>query len=233
MARQARRTTISAVVALFGLLLVGTVGGLASAHGGDANRIHGCFKTEPDSPGFVRIVGPNDTCKKNETAIDWDITGPAGPAGPPGPAGPAGPAGPEGPQGPQGPAGADGKEGPAGPAGPEGPQGLPGSDGKEGPAGPQGPPGPQGPGLTGLQVAEELSQLNSDDDKTILVLCPSGEHALGGGATIGGPSSVALTVSDFYWDDAGTRVGWVARASETVSTGAPWVLVAHALCADV
>jgi hypothetical protein len=242
MARQARRTTISAAVAVFGLFLVGTVGGLASAHGGDANRIHGCYKTEPDSPGFVRIVGPNDTCKKNETAIDWDITGPAGPQGP------AGPAGPAGPEGLQGPAGADGKEGPAGPAGPEGPQGLPGDDGKQGPAGPsgpqgpagsqgpagpQGPPGPQGPGLTGLQVAEELSQLNSDDDKTILVLCPVGEHALGGGATIGGPSSVALTVSDFYWDDAGARVGWVARASETVSTGAPWVLVAHALCADV
>jgi hypothetical protein len=218
MARQARRTTISAAVAVFGLLLVGAVGGLASAHGGDANRIHGCYKTEPDSPGFVRIVGPNDTCKKNETAIDWDIIGPAGPQGP---------AGPAGPEGLQGPAGDDGKQGPAGPSGPQGPAGA------QGPAGPQGPPGPQGPGLTGLQVAEELSQLNSDDDKTILVLCPVGEHALGGGATIGGPSSVALTVSDFYWEDAGARVGWVARASETVSTGAPWVLVAHALCADV
>ena len=203
MARQARRTTISAVVAVLGLLLVGTVGGLASAHGGDANRIHGCYKSEGDSPGFLRIVGPNDTCRKNEMAIDWDITGPAGP------------------------------QGPAGPAGPEGPQGPSGADGKQGPAGPQGPPGPQGPGLTGLQVVEEISQLNSDDDKTLLVLCPGSEHALGGGASIGGPSSVALTVSDFYWDDAGHRVGWVARASETVPTGAPWVLVAHALCADV
>ncbi|HEY3208723.1 MAG TPA: hypothetical protein VGL18_02890 [Actinomycetota bacterium] len=80
-------------------------------------------------------------------------------------------------------------------------------------------------------MAEELSQLNSDDDKAVLVYCPAGKQAMGGGASIGGPSSVALTESDFYMDDAGNRIGWLARASETYPTGAPWILVAHALCA--
>ena len=40
-----------------------------------------------------------------------------------------------------------------------------------------------------------------------------------------------LTESDFYMDDAGRRVGWLARASETSPSDAPWILVAHALCA--
>ena len=242
-----KRAAVSISAVIVGLFLVASLAGFASA-GAEANVIHACYKNETGS-GQLRILVATDSCKKNEMALDWNIAGPPGPQGPPGPLGPQGPAGPEGkigpagpagPQGPSGPAGpagpqgkqgADGPEGPAGPLGPQGPAGPQGPQGAQGPQGPQGPAGPAGPGLSSLEVAEGLSPLNSDDDKTILVLCPAGKQVMGGGASIGGPSSVALTESDFYLDDFGKRVGWLARASETSPTGAPWILVAHALCA--
>ena len=71
----------------------------AFAHGGDASVIHACVH---QSSQQVRIIGPNDACKSQETAVHWAI------AGAPGPQGPAGPQGPPGPQGPQGPAGPSG-----------------------------------------------------------------------------------------------------------------------------
>jgi hypothetical protein len=57
---------------------------LVSAHGGDTSKIHACVK---NSNGTLRIVGANDTCANNETALDWNIQGPPGPSGPPGPTG--------------------------------------------------------------------------------------------------------------------------------------------------
>jgi uncharacterized repeat protein (TIGR02543 family) len=100
------------------VLLSGVV--LVSAHGGDANLVHACVK----SNGQVTILlDPDATCQANETALDWGIIGPPGPQGEPGPQGPAGP---EGPTGSQGEAGPQGPEGPAGPQGPPGAQGEPG-----------------------------------------------------------------------------------------------------------
>jgi hypothetical protein len=78
-----------------------------------------------------------------------------------------------------------------------------------------------------------LSDMNSDNTKMVLALCPDGKQALGGGAQIGGPVNVALNVSDFYLDGNGNRIGWIAQASEVNSTNFSWVLVAHALCATV
>jgi len=68
----------------------------APAHLGDASLIHACV-----NPGKVRIVGPDDACRGNETSLHWSITGPQGIQGP------KGDEGPEGPQGEQGPAPAD------------------------------------------------------------------------------------------------------------------------------
>lgn len=48
------------------------------AHGGDTNLIHACVKT---SNGSITIVGANDTCGSNETALDWNIQGIQGPPG--------------------------------------------------------------------------------------------------------------------------------------------------------
>jgi collagen triple helix repeat protein len=229
-----KRAAVSISAVIVGLFLVASLAGFASA-GAEANVIHACYKNETGA-GQLRILVATDSCKKNEMALDWNIAGPPGPQGPAGPLGPQGPAGPQGKIGPAGPAGPQGKQGltgPQGPAGPAGPQGPAGAQGPQGPAGAQGPAGPAGPGLSGLEVVEGLSPLNSDDDKTLLVLCPVGKQVMGGGASIGGPSSVALTESDFYLDDFGKRIGWLARASETSPTGAPWILVAHALCAAV
>lgn len=104
-----KRFTFLVLVVLFLSSVV-----LVSAHGGDANLVHACVK----SNGQVTILlDPGATCKANETALDWGIIGPAGPQGEPGPQGSAGPEGPEGPQG---------EAGPQGPEGPTGPQGDPG-----------------------------------------------------------------------------------------------------------
>jgi hypothetical protein len=78
-----------------------------------------------------------------------------------------------------------------------------------------------------------LSELNSDDAKSLAILCPPGKQALGGGASVGGPNAVGLTESDFYLDEGGNRIGWLVRAVEIVPLDVPWVVVGHALCAEV
>jgi len=85
--------------------------------------------------------------------------------------------------------------------------------------------------LASLEVVEQLSDLNSDNSKVVVVMCPPGKQALGGGAEVGGPDVVALSETDFYLDADGNRVGWMARANETQPTGVAWILVVHALCA--
>jgi len=67
-----------------GWLFLGSVFGLTlavaapavHAHGGDPNLAHSCVN---NSSGEIKIVAPTATCKTNETAVDWSITGPAGP----------------------------------------------------------------------------------------------------------------------------------------------------------
>jgi hypothetical protein len=80
-----------------------------------------------DKVGTLRMVAAPGQCVSGlETAVSWNVQGPAGAQGPAGPAGatgasgPAGGAGPAGPQGPAGPAGANGAQGPQGAQGPAG-----------------------------------------------------------------------------------------------------------------
>ena len=54
-----------------GLAALG-VTSLAGAHGGDTSLIHACVN---NSSGTIKIVGANDECKKNESALDWNQTG--------------------------------------------------------------------------------------------------------------------------------------------------------------
>lgn len=123
-------------LALGVILASGIVAGLAAAHGGDATKVHACVSRGllGVGAGSVRIVGANENCSGNETALDWNIQGvpgqqglpgPKGDKGDPGAQGPAGPAGQPGPAGQTGPAGQAGATGPAGPAGPPGPSGSP------------------------------------------------------------------------------------------------------------
>ena len=98
---------------------------LTSADGGDSNLIHACVN---NGSGQVQIVGPDDACRRNWTATDWNITGPQGPQGEQGELGPEGPQGEQGERGPEGgqgpgrgvagdPAGARVQIGPGGEAG--------------------------------------------------------------------------------------------------------------------
>jgi hypothetical protein len=68
-ARIGRATTRRAGVSL-ALMAMGLLAGpgSAAAHGGDNTKIHGCFGA---SNGKIDIVGANEACKKNDTALDW------------------------------------------------------------------------------------------------------------------------------------------------------------------
>src|SRR5262245_55196920 len=101
-----------------------------SAQSGSSGSIHGCVGPQ----GQLRVSA---TCRPPETAIEWNVVGPAGLQGPQGPQGPQGLQGPQGARGPQGFPGTAGQQGAAGPQGPAGP------------AGPAGPPGPAGSGSEG------------------------------------------------------------------------------------
>src|SRR5258707_9617414 len=72
-----------------------------------------------DASGTLRVVVDNTTaCKKQESAISWNVVGPKGDTGAAGPKGDTGPQGDTGAQGPQGEAGAPGADGAQGPTGP-------------------------------------------------------------------------------------------------------------------
>ena len=132
---------VAVVGAAVSLLLAAGVA-LATIPGSDG-VIRGCYAR---SGGTLRVIDASVTnCKASETALSWNVGGPAGPAGAAGPAGPAGPPGADGAAGPAGPAGQLGADGSAGPAGPAGPPGADGPEGSAGPAGPAGPVGPAGP----------------------------------------------------------------------------------------
>jgi len=78
--RPASRFKLAALVlALLSLFAFDVVGILA--HGGDTSKIHACVKVGGASKGNIRIVGANDTCASNESALDWNIQGVQGPPG--------------------------------------------------------------------------------------------------------------------------------------------------------
>src|SRR5215213_7675750 len=53
-----------------GLLIVAlAVVSMASAHGGDATRIHSCIN---NNSGAIKIVSPSQACNNGETALDWN-----------------------------------------------------------------------------------------------------------------------------------------------------------------
>ena len=153
-----RRRPAATIAAPLLALAMGAILGQAMTAwaGGEATMISGCYE---DHTGALRVVADGQSCRPNETAIEWNQQGPQGPIGPAGPQGEAGPAGPEGPTGPPGP------------------------DGEEGPAGPQGPPG----GLAGrVVVTSEFTVPQSTADFTYVptATCPTGTVVLGGGYEI-------------------------------------------------
>jgi hypothetical protein len=94
------------VAAAAGLSLLAGGAIFAAVHLGipdPAGVIHGCYH---DGSGRLRLIDPSrESCRRGESAISWNVTGPAGAPGMPGPAGAQGPAGAPGSTGPQGPKG--------------------------------------------------------------------------------------------------------------------------------
>jgi hypothetical protein len=82
------RRRVALLVAGIGAALVASA--VAVAHGGDASKIHACVVKDTR---YLRLVMPDDTCKSNETAIDWNIQGPQGLQGVQGVQGAQGPQG--------------------------------------------------------------------------------------------------------------------------------------------
>lgn len=96
---------------------------------------------------------------------------------------------------------------------------------------PPGPTGPQGPpGLSGWQLVQVETVTNSASPKNSTAGCPPEKKVIGGGTEISGAGRSRVTVTESH--PAGES-GWEAEGFEAVSTGAPWKLVVHAICASV
>lgn len=144
--RLRRTATLISLTTITVVLVAGAATGAYSGktHSGD---ILTCFSR---SDGAVRIVD-HLPCKKGETALRWNSSGPIGKpgqSGKDGRDGTDGQAGAAGERGADGARGTDGAKGPAGPAGPSGAgqAGPAGQDGKDGAAGAPGAQGPTGAG---------------------------------------------------------------------------------------
>ena len=122
-----------AVFAVVGVLLLAAV---ATAPRSDASTLYACVKKS----GAARILTKKPRCKRDETKLSWNTTGPPGQNGA---AGKEGAPGKEGKEGGSGGKGLTGSTGPAGEKGATGPEG--GSSGGKGATGATGPTGPAGP----------------------------------------------------------------------------------------
>ena len=115
--------------------------------------------------------------------------------------------------------------------GPAGPQGDPGP---QGPAGPQGDPGPQGPpGVSDLEVVEDWGYMNSEDQKTTCVLCPSGKVALSGGGFVRSDNPAIALWQSRSLSPNGFPTGWCVSAREVNPTTDDWGVMAEVFCATV
>ena len=167
----------------FSLALSLTTGGTASAQIPSKQGVFfACVRLDKDQDEahLARLVAPDEACKRNETRVQWSVTGPQGPQGQ------QGIQGPQGNQGATGGQGAIGATGPMGPSGAIGPTGAAGATGATGATGAKGDAG--APGAQGISVAVETVGLNAPD-------C-SGLGGLkvtlvdGQGTTVGGPQFV-------------------------------------------
>ena len=97
-----RPTRVVASVALVTGIVGGGIAatGLAFASTSTSSTLIACEGHE----GGLRLVSSASDCRRNETVVQWNVTGPTGPQGATGSQGPVGPTGPKGPTGPAGPA---------------------------------------------------------------------------------------------------------------------------------
>jgi len=81
----------------------------------------------------------------------------------------------------------------------------------------------------------ETSPNDSEEEKSVTASCPAGKEAIGGGARINAPKSVAVAVSATYplVDSNNARTGWIATGREAPTEAEPWQVVAYAICAEL
>ncbi len=183
----------------------------ATSSGGAGAVIHAC--AGPD--GQLRLVPPEENCRKQETRLTWNQEGPAGLPGL---------------------AGAQGEPGPVGEAGPPGPQGMRGERGDQGEPGPQGPAGTDGAGpAAGLEIVTNLSARDSSTWRVLGVNCPAGKVAISGGVSLSTMTtgSVALMASrpSLHRQD-GLPGGWMGIATELTPYEGIWDMEVQAICVD-
>lgn len=203
---------------------------------------------EQNSSGMIKIVSDARECNlKNETAISWNVVGPAGPQGPKGDTGGIGPAGPQGPagqastvpgpQGLKGDTGAAGAQGPTGTNGTDGTNGAPGAKGDTGAQGPVGPQGPEGSGgaLASLDSLGGTACNAAGSPGTITVTYgppPDGAVTLACKPS----STLALTVTKTGTGTVTSDVGGIAcgaTCSQTFTVGTVVTLTATASASSI
>ena len=99
--RMSRRRTVPFLLA--GVLTAAGVTYAVAAIPGSDGTINGCVKK---SNGHLRVVDEGASCRRNESSLVWNQSGPKGDPGPQGAQGPQGPAGPAGSAGAPAEAGA-------------------------------------------------------------------------------------------------------------------------------
>jgi hypothetical protein len=191
------RRVASAVLPL--VLVTGVAFAAQRPAGGTAagGVINACIKK---SSGLVRIVGAGRSCRRGESALAWNVKGPAGLRGISGAVGPAGPAGVAGPKGD---AGARGATGPAG---------------AQGPAGPQGSAGPALPSLESLNGVG--CHLAGAPGSATLAYDASGVATIKCVAS-GGGSSADIRVNEFMTGSAGAASNEFVELVNAGTSAAP------------
>jgi hypothetical protein len=96
---------VMATLAMFVALGGGTYA--ATALVGPDGKVNGCVLAKGKTKGALRVVAPNQRCRRGERPLTFNQQGPQGLAGGQGPPGGQGPQGPPGGQGPQGSPGSD------------------------------------------------------------------------------------------------------------------------------
>jgi hypothetical protein len=194
------------VVLAVGFAALGVVT-FASAHGGNTNLIHSCVN---DNSGTIQIVGADEECGNNESALDWNQTGIQGP---PGPQGLRGEVGPQGPTGPSGPQGIQGETGPAGPQGETGPAGTARAYAAIQPAG-AGGPFLRSPSQGFFSVSYEPFFAGGSNIYCLVPMPESGLSPFGSvllvslGTNAGGAGPATVSHVGICVDDATGRNGW-------------------------
>jgi hypothetical protein len=112
----------------------------------------------------------------------------------------------------------------------------------KGPAGRQGQPGPKGeqgaqgaPGLSAREIVTATTVTSSSDTKYLVLSCPTGKVALGGGGQVLYPAGNHLGSDVALSSSLPSGSGWVVRAVEAGPVAAPgtWQLEGFVVCAAV